>query len=250
MSARKTRRTPDSGRKRSKKRVASKVAKSTVAPAQPRPDALPLLSLRDFAELVDRSPDTVSRWCAAGMPHEQPGKTNAGFAIDLRKALPWVVTYALEPPKESQRERLAREQADRLALENAHRRGELIDAQLHGEIVKTLASSTSQLLEAVASRCANELAGITDPAAVHARVKEEHRGIRRTMASIVGEFADGLDEAAGSPIVVSTATGPSAGSVGGREAHPAEGFGGAGAVPEQAHAVHDPDHAGGGKPAA
>jgi phage terminase Nu1 subunit (DNA packaging protein) len=156
---------------------------------------LPTMTVTQFAKLCGVTPQAVSLWKSEGMPCVGTGRKGAAVRIDLASAVPWVVARRDAQPN-SQRARLQAEQADRLALENAHRRGELIDAQLHGEIVKTLASTTSQLLEAVASRCANELAGITDPAAVHARLKEEHRGIRRTMASIVGEFADDLDEAA------------------------------------------------------
>ena len=35
------------------------------------------------------------------MPHEVPGKVQAGFRISLAAACPWVVRYALEAPPES-----------------------------------------------------------------------------------------------------------------------------------------------------
>jgi hypothetical protein len=183
--------------------------------------SLRLFTLREFATLVDRAPATVSAWCEGGMPHKVPGKGNAGFQIKLEEALPWVLKYALEPPKESQRERLAREQADKFSLDNAKSRGELIDAEIVGGVLKDLASTVSGQLESIPSRCASEFAGISDPTRIHARLREEHRSVRASMAGIVGRIASACERAADDADTVVAATGQNTGSVGGPEARPA-----------------------------
>lgn len=181
------------------------------------------MSLREFAALIDRSPDTVSRWCAAGMPHEQPGKTNAGYLIHLRQALPWVLTYALEPPKESQRERLAREQADKVALENAHRRGELVDAVMVDEVLKALAVAIAGQHKTITNRCAHEFASISDAQRIRERFIEEFAAAGSALHALVGDLAATCERVAKDATAAEGAAAADAGAVGGREADPPEG---------------------------
>jgi hypothetical protein len=164
------------------------------------------------------------------MPYEVAGKSNAGFQIDLTRALPWVLTYALEPPKESQRERLAREQADKFALDNASRRAELIEAPAVGEVLRGLVNGVVGQLDAMDNRCASEFAGITDPARMRERLREEHRGVRASMATVTRELAAACERAADHVATVGTAAATDAGSVGRSVSSPAEGECGAGAV--------------------
>lgn len=164
------------------------------------------------------------------MPHEVAGKVNAGFQIDLSKALPWVLTYALEPPKESQRERLAREQADKVALDNAARRAELLAAPAVSEVLRSLVSGVIGQLDAMDNRCASEFAGIVDPARMRERLREEHRVVRTAMAATTRELAEACERAAGDRAALDTSAPANGGHLGGSVPGSAEGECGAGSV--------------------
>lgn len=255
MRSKKSRRTPDKRKRRTpakvphgKARVAKRVSGLTANKSPTRPSGLPRLTLREFAALLDRSPDTVSRWCANGMPHEQPGKANAGFEIDPAKALPWVLTYALEPPKESQRERLAREQADKVALDNANRRGELVDAVMVDQVLKALAVGIASQHKTITNRCAHEFASISDPQRIRERFTEEFATTGEALAALVGDLAAACERAAQDAAAAESEAAALAGSVGRREPDPAEGQRGAGQVSQLARAVDEVVHAGGSQP--
>lgn len=69
-------------------------------------------------------PNTVHEWVSLGMPVKKRGKKGAGnkTLIEPLKALEWYLDYV---KSESEKTRLQAEQADRVAMENAARRGEL-----------------------------------------------------------------------------------------------------------------------------
>ena len=89
-----------------------------------------------------------------------------------------------------ERARLAKEQADRVALENARERGVLVYAQHVEDATASACASLSGDLDGLAGRLATTLAGIDDPALVRAELLHETRRIRES-------FADQLTESAG-----------------------------------------------------
>lgn len=181
------------------------------------------MSVRGFAKLFDVSPDTVSRWCALGMPHGQPGKQNAGYLIDPVLACPWVRAYASEPPKESQRERLAHEQADKFALDNAQRRGQLVDAVMVDQVLKALAVGISGQHKTITNRCTHEFASISDPQRIRERFTEEFATAGQAIHSLVGDLATACERAADDAAAADHAAAAHAGAVGRREPNPPEG---------------------------
>lgn len=85
-------------------------------------------STADLATLFCVTPKTVRAWVRAGMPAVVEGKVGAGneSQIDLESAVAWYFQENRERLElDRQRARLAEEMADRHALENAKRRGEL-----------------------------------------------------------------------------------------------------------------------------
>lgn len=86
------------------------------------------LTTSELAELFQVTPKTVRAWITAGMPTVLAGRRGAGneSRIDLAAAVAWYFQENRERLElDRQRARLAEEMADKHALENAVRRGEL-----------------------------------------------------------------------------------------------------------------------------
>lgn len=148
----------------------------------------------EFATYCDVSPQTVTNWMIAGMPCERTGRQGSHVRIEPRRAVPWVINHR-EPPG-SQRERLAGEQADKVAMENEARRGRLIDAGLVEECFMGLRAHLAQALDAIGGRLANELAGIDDPGVIRTKILEETREIRSGVEKYDLRTAEALERIA------------------------------------------------------
>jgi phage terminase Nu1 subunit (DNA packaging protein) len=151
---------------------------------------LPTVSGREFAALCKVSAQTVTNWMNAGMPAKRSGRQGQTVRISLAAALPWVV--ANKETAGSERQRLASEQANKLALENARRRGELIYADQVAECLSRLAADLAARHDALPGRLAGELAGLNDAATIRGRLLEELRAVRRAFADATAELADAL----------------------------------------------------------
>lgn len=124
------------------------------------------------------------------MPAVRTGRQRQTVQISLEAALPWVVAH--RENKGSERERLAAEQADKVALENARRRGELIHADQVAEVLASLGAELAARHDAVPGRVAGELAGLTDPALIRTRLRDELRAVRGAVADAAAKLADAL----------------------------------------------------------
>lgn len=147
------------------------------------------LSQKGFAALCDVSPQTVSNWCDAGMPHQGGGGHGETRKIHVRKALPWVVKNRTEKPG-SERDRLAKEQADKVAIENAKSRKELIWAHHVEDCLAGANAALAADLDGLPGRMATTLADIEDPALVRAKLLDETRRIRESYARQLSELVD------------------------------------------------------------
>lgn len=150
----------------------------------------PTCSASQFADLVGVSAQTLVVWMDAGMPSRRGKGKGHPSTIDIKKALPWVISRR-EPPG-SERERLAKEQADKVALENSVKRGELIYADQVADALSRLAADLAARHDALPGRVAGELAGLSDPAAIRARLLDETRAIRTAFADATDQLADAL----------------------------------------------------------
>lgn len=89
-----------------------------------------------------------------------------------------------------ERARLAREQADRIALENAVSRGRLIQSDQVENVLSAAMAALSADLDGLPGRMATTVAGIDDPAIARATLQDETRRIRRSFAQSVAELAE------------------------------------------------------------
>ena len=138
----------------------------------------PRLKAGEVAERCDVSRQTVQSWYNEGLARRPTIDQVLQFLAHRKGYAP-----------ESQRERLAREQADRVALENAARRGELMPLADAIAAATEFATDIAARLDAVAGRLANEIPGITDAATARARLLEEHRAIRAASAEHLGALS-------------------------------------------------------------
>jgi phage terminase Nu1 subunit (DNA packaging protein) len=154
----------------------------------------PKCNAAQFAEICGVSPQAVTAWIDAGMPCERGRGKGHAVTVTLAKALPWVL--ARREPAGSQRERLAKEQADKIALENTTKRGELIYAGHVAEVLSAMSADLAARHDAVPGRTASEFAGINEPAVIRARLLDELRGVRGAFADAITKLADALGDPA------------------------------------------------------
>lgn len=104
----------------------------------------------EFADVCGVTPKCVRDWIADGMPVVRAGQRGAGreSQIDLEAGIRWYFQAhrnALE--LNQQRARLAKEQADKTAMENAVARGELLSVQtVETEWVRFVSACRAKLL--------------------------------------------------------------------------------------------------------
>lgn len=140
-----------------------------------------------LARMTNRSPQAVSQWLADGLPHDGGGRGNR-IVIDLDRALPWLVDNRGAPPG-SERERLASEQANRLALANAQTRGELVRSEHVSNTIGEALGLLKEQVNGLPGRLATQLANIEDPALCRSVLVTES-------ARILAAYKDALDKLA------------------------------------------------------
>jgi terminase small subunit / prophage DNA-packing protein len=148
----------------------------------------PKCSAAEFGAVLGVSAQAIGQWMDAGMPCKR-GRGN-GHAVEItpEEALPWAISR--RAPAGSERERLASEQADKVALENAVKRGELIHVGQVADVLSEMAASLAGQLDALPGRVASELAGLNDPGVIRARLLDETRGIRAAVADAGEKLAN------------------------------------------------------------
>lgn len=143
-----------------------------------------LLNFKQFADLCGFTRQWVTKWADRGMPVvSRPDDAGHGneATVDTTAAIPWLIEEARKGVRHepgSARDRLAAEQAERVAMENAERRGELVPVGTLGEVLNDLAATLAADLEALPGRMAAELAGMTDPGQIRQRLQHECRAVR------------------------------------------------------------------------
>lgn len=175
-----------------------------------------------FAELVGMSTGWVTAALDQGMPVEgdRTGRNGKTLSIDTTAAIPWLIERASSKgarEEGGERERLAREQADGKALDNAERRKELVNVNHVRAIVLAAVSNLGAELEGVPGRMANELAGIAEPAEIRARLLDQLRRVRAAYADRLGKLGESCAAADGGGDPIDASAEPDPEPVGGRK---------------------------------
>lgn len=134
------------------------------------------LEIGTFAALLRVTEKAVRDWIAAGMPVANQGSRGGGknrdkTLIDLQAAIGWYFRENYERMElERQRSDLAREQARKVALENAERSTVLVRAAPLAKAFADAASSAQAALLSIPTKEAPMLASLTDPNAIEQRL--------------------------------------------------------------------------------
>lgn len=153
------------------------------------------VSQKQAAELLSTTPRTIRTWEAEGLPRLADGRYSGPELVAWYVRRHRAQDGELDPAQE--RARRDREMADKLAMENERRRGLLIDAAAVEATLLGMAAHLAREHDALPGRLASELAGISDPAVIRARLLAECRSIREGLAQFSVETADALERAAG-----------------------------------------------------
>jgi phage terminase Nu1 subunit (DNA packaging protein) len=154
-----------------------------------------MLTASEYAKLRGRSKAWVSGRIKAGMPASGSGRSGSEYEIDPAVAIDWEIEQARFDRVEkggSQRDRLAKEQADKVALANAVERGNHMLRSQVEPVLLSLAAELGASLDAIAGRLASQLAGLSDAAAIRQLLLAEHRGVRGRVADHLRQLAGGL----------------------------------------------------------
>lgn len=180
-----------------RKRVKQQRQKEAVKRAKKRASnelRVPRINAKQLARIFAVSQGLVSTWLNEGLPAIRPGRSGAVVLIDLMRACPWILARTGEAAPDSAlgiaRVRFETARAEKFELENARRRGELVLLSYVSEIMNEMAADLGARLDAISGRCANEFAGITDPALLRQRLLQECRAVRLGAAEHVLKLAN------------------------------------------------------------
>jgi phage terminase Nu1 subunit (DNA packaging protein) len=141
------------------------------------------VSQRDFATLIEVDTSDISSWIAEGkLPRD-------GTALEWLRAYCKRLRVSAAGRSESlgdERTRVAKEQADKLAMENRVRRGELLEAEIVvAGWVKQVAAFRARSL-AIPSKCAPLIAAPN-------KIAHAQQVLTDAVHEALGELADGSD---------------------------------------------------------
>lgn len=194
-------------------------------------DSLPLLNAGQFARLCGVSTGLISKWCNEGMPCVRSGQSGAEVRINLLTAMPWVtVTRARDDPE---RDAWSKAKREKLELETAQRRGDLIPKADVEDVLLNLSDAVGQRCDQVPGRVSNEFAAERDAAVIFERTVDELRPVKAAFAEMARELAiafEGLAEAPAEPGRSAAET--KRGTVGRSESDSSAGQRGAGPIPQ------------------
>jgi phage terminase Nu1 subunit (DNA packaging protein) len=156
------------------------------------PDKPITVSRARFARMAGVTPQAVSQWIADGLPAINAGKRGQRVEIDLDAALPWLIDHRGAPPG-SERERLAKERADKLALQNAQTRRDLVRADHVEQTVSEALGLLKEQINGIPGRMASQLASIEDPAMCRSLLMGESARILASYKSSLETLAPDLE---------------------------------------------------------
>jgi phage terminase Nu1 subunit (DNA packaging protein) len=125
----------------------------------------------DLAAILQVSPSTLTGWVAAGLPHAlEAGRQTFNVPAVLR----WLEAKRRRGGSlQAELARLAKEQADKIALQNEERRGELVDAGMAAERWNEVAGIVRRRLLAIPSNLSARLLGRSSVAEVKTIIEDE-----------------------------------------------------------------------------
>lgn len=189
------------------------------------------LSLGDVAGLFRVQPSTVTGWRNEGLPVEGGGRQGARGSVELGKLCEWIYANKINTRAASnERDWLTREQARKIARENAVADCELVWTGDVLRINSDLYSAIKQQLQAIGSRVANDVAAVDRAGECRYIINGEARRVLTSIATSMAEQSKSLGSDAQAEQYRLAATGEDAGPVGGQQQDTTADEGRAGAL--------------------
>lgn len=146
-----------------------------------------------LAAVFGVSRNAVKKWVQAGMPKAGRG------SYYLPACVQWKLDRTQDQlgaePRDvvDLRQELTVQQVEKLRLENATTRGELVDLEDVRAVLNRLVNAFSSGMEALGPRLSGELVNVDTPSLISKTVTAETRKIRADMATILRRWAAGDD---------------------------------------------------------
>ena len=150
------------------------------------------MTASEYAHLRGRSRAWVTGQLKVGMPAVRTGRQGAEVEIDPGPAIDWEIEQARAGRRgasDSQRDRLAKEQADKVAMANAVEREDHMLRSHIEPVLMEMAAHLGARLDSIAGRLANQVATLSDPADIRIRLLTEHRAVRSAVAEHLRKLA-------------------------------------------------------------
>lgn len=157
---------------------------------------------REFADLIGRSPKTVSNMIDEGMPIAGGGGKGVAVEIDTEVAINWMVQREVaahlgedgtsEGSDKSEDNLLKRARREKLQLEIDAKRKTLVPLEDALAIMTRIAAVYATQLDALPARVAGPLALLDDPAEIQHKLFGETRRARAATADALIKQASGL----------------------------------------------------------
>jgi phage terminase Nu1 subunit (DNA packaging protein) len=184
-------------------------ANETAAQAVPIPTTVDRV-----AELFGTTDKTVRSWIRAGLKTLRAGSKGSGNGalLDLSECIKW---YLSDNALDVAKTRLATAQSDKYEMENALRRGELVDVEVvRGAIADHIVAARAKLL-AMPTKLGPQLTNVSDARIIAIRIKTE---VSAALAELASYEPARLAETSGG--AVGTTAGPNSEPVGGQAPAP------------------------------
>lgn len=150
-----------------------------------------------IADVFDVTEKTIVAWEAKGMPYEASGKRGSPNKYDTAACIEWKAA-GRQKGYQAEKERLTREQADKVEIENMKARDELVPATEVARAIREQWEIVITQLELGPQRWAASLAAMgCDYDGFLAYLKDEIRRIRAEVAAGLSRISDsGVEPAA------------------------------------------------------
>ncbi len=165
-------------------------------------EPLPLLiSSSDAARLLGVSTHSLKRYRAGGLPVVSRGQYDPVAIVQWYARNEASKLVKIEQQKKagsniSDERKLTRARTEKLEIENATKRHELLHFEEVAGLFLFLVTMVTNAFESLAPRLANIVASIDNPAEVEAEIFREARDLRRRMAEEIRQADLGLEELA------------------------------------------------------
>lgn len=158
---------------------------------------------KELAEIFGVTDRAITLWLRNGLPPLTETKRGKANSYNTAQAIKWKINAEIQKilpgsakaailDRNAEDARLKKHQADKAEVDAQKARQEVAAIDDVQDILNRVAVIYGTQIDAISGRLANDLATITDPSEIRARIFEEGRRIRNETADALQEFALGF----------------------------------------------------------